>query len=38
MDTVLIAPDGTVAQTWSDNDWTTANMLSAVEKTAAQNK
>jgi cytochrome oxidase Cu insertion factor (SCO1/SenC/PrrC family) len=38
MDTVLIAPDGTVAQTWSDNDWTTADMLSAVEKTAAQNK
>jgi protein SCO1/2 len=38
MDTVLIAPNGTVAQTWSDNDWTTADMLSAVEKTAAQNK
>jgi protein SCO1 len=38
MDTILLAPNGTVAQTWTDNDWTTADMLSAVEQTAGQNK
>jgi protein SCO1 len=38
MDTVLIAPDGTVARTWTDNDWTTADMLSAIQQTAAQSK
>jgi protein SCO1/2 len=36
MDTVLLAPDGTVAQTWTDNDWSTADMLSAIEQAAAQ--
>lgn len=36
MDTVLLAPDGTVARTWTDNDWTTADMLSAIKQTAAQ--
>jgi protein SCO1/2 len=38
MDTILLAPNGTVAQTWTDNDWTTADMLSAIEQAAAQNK
>jgi len=38
MDTILIAPNGTVAQTWQDNDWTTADMISAIEQTEAQNK
>jgi hypothetical protein len=27
-----------VAQTWTDNDWTTPDMLSAIEQAAAQNK
>jgi protein SCO1/2 len=38
MDTILLAPNGTVAQTWTDNDWTTPDMLSAIEQAAAQNK
>jgi protein SCO1/2 len=38
MDTVLIAPNGTVAQTWTDNDWTTADMLTAVKQADALQK
>ncbi|MGB6546332.1 MAG: SCO family protein [Candidatus Acidiferrales bacterium] len=42
MDTILIAPDGTVARTWTDNDWTTPEMLIAVKQAeapaSAQNK
>ncbi|MGB6429675.1 MAG: SCO family protein [Candidatus Acidiferrales bacterium] len=38
MDTILIGPDGTVARTWTDNDWTTPDMLSAIQQTAAQSK
>jgi protein SCO1/2 len=36
MSTILLAPNGTVAQTWQDNEWTTADMLSAISQATAQ--
>jgi protein SCO1/2 len=38
MATILLAPDGTVARTWTDNDWTTPDMLSAISQATAQTK
>ena len=37
LDTILLAPDGTVKQVWPGNKWTTAEVLTAMENAAAVN-
>jgi protein SCO1/2 len=38
METVLLAPDGTVAQSWPGNEWKTDEVLAAMRKAERQNE